>query len=132
VNATSKHPRPTSNAKTLRRLDEDISKSRDELGVFVAELDRRRHWVFDLRAQLKRHIVEISLAGAALTAMSIAAIWLSVRRARRRASLILKSGIEHLLESRPHDASRPTQPFERRRRNAQRPSEASRQQQGGR
>jgi hypothetical protein len=81
----------TSDRETLRRLESEISEGREELGGLVAELDRRRHQFFDLRAQLKRHVVEISLAGATLTAISVAAIWLAVQRAHRRASFVSRA-----------------------------------------
>jgi hypothetical protein len=78
----------TSDEENLRALTADISNSRDELGVLVEELDRRRHRLFDLKAQIKRHAVEISLTAAALAVISAAVIWLAIERARRRASLV--------------------------------------------
>ena len=82
---------PSSDREALRQLDGEISTGRDELGVLVAELDRRRLRIFDVKAQFRQHIVEISLAGAALTAITVAAIWLAVQRARRRQSLISRA-----------------------------------------
>jgi hypothetical protein len=77
--------------EALRQLDGEISKGRDELGVLVAELDRRRHRIFNLKAQLKQHVVEISLAGVAVTAITVAAIWLVRQRARRRQSFVARA-----------------------------------------
>jgi len=44
-----------------------------------------------VRRQLKRHAVEIGLAGAALAAITVAAIWLAVQHARRRATLMSRA-----------------------------------------
>src|SRR5262245_4241400 len=87
MSGSNDHHETTSDREKLRRLESEISKDRDELGVLVAELDRRRHQIFDVKGQLKRHVVEIGLAGAALTAITVAAIWYAVQRARRRATL---------------------------------------------
>src|SRR5262245_9634452 len=87
MSGSNDHHETTSDREKLRRLESEISSERDELGVLVAELDRRRHQIFDVKGQLKRHVVEIGLAGAALTAITIVAIWFAVQRARRRATL---------------------------------------------
>jgi hypothetical protein len=89
VKTATVHP---SDRESLRRLDGEISNDREELGVLVAELDQRRHRALDLKGQLKRHVIEISLAGAALTAISVTVIWLAVHRNRRRARLISRAG----------------------------------------
>ncbi len=45
-----------------RRIEKEISTLRREMSDLVGELDRRRREAFDVRLQLKRHPVAVSLA----------------------------------------------------------------------
>ena len=55
----------------LARLEKEIEDSRGRLSDLVAELDRRRHDLFSLRAHPGR-IVLIAAAGAAIAAGAVA------------------------------------------------------------
>jgi hypothetical protein len=62
----------------------DIERTRTDLGVYLAEIDRRRHEALDWRLQLRRHRLAVTLTGAgvAVAAGFVAAAFL--RRMRRR------------------------------------------------
>ena len=69
-----------------RRIEHEISTLRDEIGDLVGELDRRRREAFDLRLQLRRHPVAVSVAGVAVAAVlggTIAFLVYDGRRKRR-------------------------------------------------
>ena len=83
--------RSASDGERLRSLGAEISNTRDELSGLVAELDRRRHRLFDFKAQIKDHIVGISITGAALAAISATVIGLAVKRAHRRARFVSRT-----------------------------------------
>jgi ElaB/YqjD/DUF883 family membrane-anchored ribosome-binding protein len=72
--------------ESVRRVSGEIDGLRDELGAIVAELDRRRHELFDLRLQLRRHptVVVASAGAAALLLGGLLARSVRARRARRR------------------------------------------------
>ena len=76
-----------SSAEQADALQRDIERIRDELATTVGELDRRRHELFDVRGQLRRHPVPIVLIGAALLAVAASGIALAVSRGRRRQRL---------------------------------------------
>ncbi len=70
--------------ETVRHLALEIASLREELGGLVAELDRRRHDLLDVRLQARRHAVTAS----AVVVVLIGAVWglvrLRVWRVRKR------------------------------------------------
>jgi hypothetical protein len=70
----------------VHRVSGEIDALRGDLGNLVAELDRRRHEMFDLRLQAKRHPVAVvaAAAGAALVLGGLLALAVRTRRERRR------------------------------------------------
>ena len=76
-----------SNSEHAEALQRDIERIRDDLANTVGELDRRRHELFDVRGQLRRHPVPIVLVGAALLALAAGGIALAMSRRRRRQRL---------------------------------------------
>ena len=66
--------------ETVRQLSGEIGMLREELTRLVAEVDRRRHDALDVKLQVRRHALEVSLAGAALVAV-LGFSWLGARRA---------------------------------------------------
>jgi hypothetical protein len=64
-------------------LQRDVENIRSDLDRLVGELDHRRHELFDLRLQLRRHALPIGLAAAALVVGGGAVALLLVRRRRR-------------------------------------------------
>jgi hypothetical protein len=76
-----------SNNEKAEALQRDIERLRGELANTVGELDRRRHDLLDVRGQLRRHPVPISLVAAALLALVAGGIALGVTRRRRKQRL---------------------------------------------
>ena len=64
----------------VTRLRSDIEDARDGLGVYVSELDRRRHEAFDLKLQLKKHKALAIGVGVASAAAAVAVVLRSRRR----------------------------------------------------
>ncbi len=64
----------------VTRLRSDIEDARDGLGVYVSELDRRRHDAFDLKGQLKKHR---TLLGIVITVAAAAGLVARAVRSRR-------------------------------------------------
>lgn len=72
-------------AVEVNRLRTEIDETRDELGVYVSELDRRRHEVMDLKLQVRKHPVVALVAVAAAVGIGLAlagAVVALVRAAR--------------------------------------------------
>jgi len=67
-----------------RRIEKGISTLRREMGDLVGELDRRRREAFDIRLQLKRHPVAVSLAVVAAAAVLGGTVAMLVRDSRRK------------------------------------------------
>lgn len=73
-------------------IEQEIRGLRGELEHLIGELDRRRHELLDVRLQVKRHAVPVSLAALALVLASAGTVAFSVWRGRRRQSLMAKAG----------------------------------------
>jgi hypothetical protein len=74
------------------RVVQEIAAARYELDELLAELDRRRHELFDLRAQLRRHALGATLTGLAFVATAAAGVGLGAWRRRRRQRLAARAG----------------------------------------
>lgn len=70
----------------VRRVSGEIDALRNDLGNLVAELDRRRHEMFDLGLQARRHPVAIAVAAAAAALVAGGLIAVAIRARRRRRS----------------------------------------------
>jgi hypothetical protein len=66
------------------RIEEEISGLRDEIGDLVGELDRRRREALDIRLQLRRHPVAVSVAGLAVALVLGGTVAALVQNARRK------------------------------------------------
>lgn len=91
-------------AKKTQVLEGEIEDLRDELGVLVSELDRRRHEVMDVKLQIQRHAVPVALIGigtvAALGALIAWRVHAKHERERpmeraRRLRIALERAAEH-------------------------------------
>jgi hypothetical protein len=73
----------------VRRVAGEIEVLRGDIGSLVSELDRRRHELFDLRLQAKRHpvVVMAAAATAALVVGGLLAVAVRARRDRHRPSV---------------------------------------------
>jgi hypothetical protein len=78
-------PPPTS--EKVEALQREIESLRGGLDGMVGELDRRRHTLFDVRTQLRRHTVPLIAVAAALLGIAAGGIALGVAHRRRRARL---------------------------------------------
>jgi|CXWL01.1.fsa_nt_gi hypothetical protein len=67
-------------ASEVTRLRTDIEDARDGLGVYVTELDRRRHDAFNLKRQLKKHKAIGIGVGVAAAAGAVALVLRSRRK----------------------------------------------------
>ncbi len=70
----------------VRRVSGEIDVLRRDLGSIVAELDRRRHELLDVRLQARRHpvVVVVAAGGAALLVGGLVALAIRQSRERRR------------------------------------------------
>jgi hypothetical protein len=69
-------------AVEISRLRTEIDATRDQLGTYISELDRRRHEALDLKLQVKRHPGLVIGAGVAIIG-AVAGAVVMVIRARR-------------------------------------------------
>ena len=65
-------------------LEREISALRSEMGDLVGELDRRRREVMDVRLQIRRHPLAVSLAGLAVAVLVGGAVAALLRSSRRK------------------------------------------------
>ena len=82
-----KEPGPAATNENVEALQREIESIRTGLDGMVGELDRRRHTLFDVRSQLRRHAVPLIAIGAALLGIAAGGIALGVAHRRRRARL---------------------------------------------
>lgn len=105
---TNSHPganQDLSPRESSRQLESDIVMLREELGGLVAELDRRRHELTDVKLQAKRHALGVTLTGMGLLASAAGFVWLGAWRGRRRRTTAAKIG--HLREAVSRMVERP-------------------------
>ncbi len=87
MSAGGKEPesRAAPRGENVEALQREIESIRAGLGGMVDELDRRRHTLFDVRSQFRRHTVPLIAVGAALLGIAAGGIALGVAHRRRRA-----------------------------------------------
>ncbi len=84
-NAGADGKTPIDAAEKGAQLEHDIEAIRDNLGGLVGELDRRRHRVFNIRAQLRDHAIPLAIGMVTLAGLLAGGV--AVVRARRRPTL---------------------------------------------
>ena len=92
---TNSHPMADKGAsprESSRQLEGEIAILREELGGLVAELDRRRHELMDIKLQARRHALGATLTGVGLLASAAGFVWLGAWRARRRRTVTARLG----------------------------------------
>jgi len=77
--------------RSLRAIEREIERLRMRLDRSLAELDRRRHELTDLKLQVRRHPAVVAGAGAAALLLIGGGIALAVWQARRREKLPQKA-----------------------------------------
>ncbi len=87
MSAAGKEPGAAPTNENVEALRREVESIRSGLDGMVGELDRRRHTLFDLRSQLRRHAVPLVVLGAALLGIAAWGIALGVAHRRRRARL---------------------------------------------
>jgi hypothetical protein len=78
--------------ETALELGEEIAAVRQDLDMLLAEADRRRHEVMDIRLQLRRHTATAALTGMAIIGGAAAIVRLGIRRHRERQRLSARAG----------------------------------------
>lgn len=78
--------------ENTRQLDGEVAILREELARLVAELDRRRHELFNVRLQARRHALGAALTGVGLLSAASGFVWLQTWRTRRRQSRLAQAG----------------------------------------
>lgn len=112
---TSRVDKTTEPRAAAQALGGEIATVRYELDELLAELDRRRHELFDVRLQLRRHALGASLTTLAFVATAAAGVGLNVWRQRRRQRLTAQAGrlreaISRMTEHPERVAAEPTIP----------------------
>jgi hypothetical protein len=72
-------------AAEVTRLQSEIVDARDGLGVYLSELDRRRHEVLDMKLQLKKHR-GVGIGVGVVAVAALAGVALAMTRSRRNAA----------------------------------------------
>jgi hypothetical protein len=80
-------PVPPPPAEKAAELEKEIEGIRGKLDGMVGELDRRRHELFDVKAQLRRHAVPLVAVAVALLGIAGGGIALGLSRRRRQQRL---------------------------------------------
>jgi hypothetical protein len=96
-----------------RHLESEIAILREEIGGMVVEIDRRRHELTDVRLQLRRHAVGVSVTAVALIAVAAGAVWLGMERRTRHQGLLgrlarLRQAVRHMIDRPERVAAEPT------------------------
>ena len=78
--------------ESTRQLDGEIASLREELAGLVAELDRRRHELLDVKLQARRHALGMALTSVALLATASGFVWLGTWHSRRRRTTLSRVG----------------------------------------
>jgi len=100
---------------TAQALGGEIAAVRYELDELLAELDRRRHALFDVRLQLRRHALGATLTTLACVATAAVGVGMNVWHQRRRQRLTAQAGrlrqaISRMTEHSERVAAEPTIP----------------------
>ena len=75
----------------VRQLGAEIAALREELSGLVAELDRRRHDMLDLKLQARRHALGVTATVASLIGAAAGVVWVGIWRSRRRQTLLSRA-----------------------------------------
>src|SRR5262245_40477639 len=99
--------------ETALELGEAIGAVRQDLDMLLAEADRRRHQVMDVRLQLRRHTATAALTGIAILGGATAIVRLGIRRHGQRQRLSARAGrlreaMSRMVEQRHRVAAEPT------------------------
>ena len=96
-----------------RAVEEELMRRRGELGALVGELNRRRHELTDVRLQMRRHALGITVALFAAGAAAAGSIAFAIRRTRHRDTAPargarLREAVGRMLDRPERVASEPT------------------------
>ena len=99
--------------ETSRHLEGEIAILREEIGGMVVEIDRRRHELTDVRLQVRRHAVGVTVTAVALIAAVAGAVWLGMERRARQQGLLgrmarLRQAVGHMIDRPERVAAEPT------------------------
>ena len=71
--------------RDVRQVSGEIDTLRDELGRLVAELDRRRHELLDVKLQVRRHPGVVIVAAGAAALLLGGLVGMAIRKRRQQA-----------------------------------------------
>jgi hypothetical protein len=100
-------------AVTPEELNGQIAVVREDLDLLLAELDRRRHELMDVKYQLRRHAVGVGVTAAAFLGSAAGFVLWRQRRQRRREQLVdqagrLRHAVARMIERPERVAAEPT------------------------
>lgn len=93
-------------AVQISRLRTEIDATRDQLGTYITELDRRRHEALDLKHQVKKHPALAIGAGVAIVGAVAGAVVMVIRARRPEARERKRQRKLKLMASLPPDPPR--------------------------
>jgi hypothetical protein len=82
----------TNGAERPAAIEREIRGLRMELDQLINELDRRRHELLDVKLQVRRHAVPITLAAAGLVLATAAKVAYAVWRRRHQRTFVARAG----------------------------------------
>jgi hypothetical protein len=85
VRSSDTHEDLNGPAPTIPQLRGEIDSTRDELRIYISELDRRRQEAFDLKLHIRRHPAVVIGVGVAIVAIVTGAVALAARPRRQKA-----------------------------------------------
>jgi hypothetical protein len=88
-------------SKKVSRLRTEIDATRDDLGTYVSELDRRRHEALDFKLQVKKHPVVVIGVGVVIIAAVAGAVALTVHARRDTLGRRVKRALARIAPSPP-------------------------------
>jgi hypothetical protein len=80
----------TVGVSTEAEIEREIDEVRRRLDKSLAELDRRRHELMDVRLQVTKHPQAVLIAGGAVVLL-VGAVWLAARNSRREPEPVRKA-----------------------------------------
>jgi hypothetical protein len=95
------------------RLEGNVESLRSDLGDLIAELDRRRHEAFDVKAQLRKHPTALAVAGVAAAAIVGGIVAWTVHARHEREKPLNKArrarrAVQRLMQDPEHMAREPS------------------------
>jgi hypothetical protein len=100
-------------ARKARTVADGIMQRRTDLSALVAELDRRRHELTDVRLQMRRHALGVTITVLAMSAAAVGSVAYGRWRAGRRKTVVargrrLRDALNRMIDRPERVAAEPT------------------------